>query len=340
MVKQFFFLLFCFIALQAKAQYKNLVFEGGGTRGIAFAGAAQVLEQKGILQNIEKIGGTSAGSIIGLMLSLGYSASEIYKIMVNLKIQHFNDGKGGIFGKYKRAKNKFGIHKGDAFANWLDSLVMQKTGNPLCTFYQLDSLRKNNKNFKDFYCTGTNLSMQRAEIFSLATTPHMPLKTAVRISSSIPFFYEPVLLDSAGKQPVKPIAGYNYQVYVDGGVTQNYPINIFDSCIYGGMPLFCDSIIHNKQTLGFKLDRNEQVKYFSSSLGIAPYKIKNFKDYAGSFVNYIMESMNRKPDLENEKGRTVYIGYGNILSQPRKMSLKEKKELFESGKNATLNFLH
>ena len=77
------------MALQANAQYKNLVFEGGGTRGIAFAGAAQVLEQKGILQNIEKIGGTSAGSIIGLMLSLGYSASEIYNIMVNLKIQHF-----------------------------------------------------------------------------------------------------------------------------------------------------------------------------------------------------------------------------------------------------------
>lgn len=340
MANKFFFVLIFFISLHTNAQYKNLVFEGGGVKGIAFAGAIQVLEQKGILQNIEKIGGTSAGAIIGLMLSLGYTGKEIYTIMVKLKIQHFNDGKGGIFGKYKRAKNKFGIHKGDAFTNWLDTLVIQKTGNPLLTFYQLDSLRKINTSFKDFYCVGTNLSKQQAEVFSFATTPQMPLKTAVRISSSIPFFYEPVLLDSAGRQPVKRIKGYNYQVYVDGGVTQNYPINFFDSCVHGGSPLFCDSIIHNMQTLGFKLDRKEQVEYFSTSLGISPYTIKNFKDYAISFVNFIMESMNRKRDLENEKGRTVYIGYGNILSQPRKMSLKEKNQLFESGKMATLNFLH
>ena len=47
--------------------FKNLVFEGGGVKGIAYAGAMKVLEKKGILKNIVRVGGTSAGAInVGL----------------------------------------------------------------------------------------------------------------------------------------------------------------------------------------------------------------------------------------------------------------------------------
>ena len=53
--------------------YKNLVLEGGGVRGLAYAGVFSVLEQKGIIQNIEKVGGSSAGSIAGMLLSIGYT---------------------------------------------------------------------------------------------------------------------------------------------------------------------------------------------------------------------------------------------------------------------------
>jgi NTE family protein len=327
-----------FFTLTSNAQYRNLVFQGGGVRGIAYAGAVQVLEQKNIIPQIENIGGTSAGSIIGLMLCLGYSSSEIYTIMIDLNIQHFNDGAGGIFGKYERTKKKFGLHKGDTFADWLENLVKQKTGIPLLNFYQLDSLRKTNSSFKSFYCVGTNLTKQRAEIFSLATTPNMPIKTAVRISSSIPFFYEPILLDSSGKEPVDPIKDYPYQVYVDGGITQNYPIDLFDSCVSGDVPLFCDNIIYNPHTLGFKLEREAQVNKYKTSTELAPYNIKSIKQYTDAFISFSLHSLNNKPGLENEKGRTVYISYGDISAKPRKLSKKEKDILFNNGKEATEDF--
>ena len=47
---------------QKRYNYKNLVLEGGGVRGLAYAGVFSVLEQKGIIQQIEKVGGSSGGS--------------------------------------------------------------------------------------------------------------------------------------------------------------------------------------------------------------------------------------------------------------------------------------
>ena len=34
--------------------FKNLVFEGGGVKGIAYVGAMEVLDREGILNNIER----------------------------------------------------------------------------------------------------------------------------------------------------------------------------------------------------------------------------------------------------------------------------------------------
>lgn len=41
--------------------YKNLVFKGGGIRGIAYVGVIEVLDENDILQQIERVAGTSAG---------------------------------------------------------------------------------------------------------------------------------------------------------------------------------------------------------------------------------------------------------------------------------------
>ena len=96
----------CFAFCQQKNNYKNLALEGGGVRGIAYAGVFKVLEQNGVLQNIEKIAGSSAGAIAGLMISVGYSAEDMDSILMELPVQQFNDGKGGVIGKYGRVKRK------------------------------------------------------------------------------------------------------------------------------------------------------------------------------------------------------------------------------------------
>ena len=289
--------------------YKNLVLEGGGVRGLAYAGVFSVLEQKGIIRNIEKVGGSSAGSIAGMLLSIGYNAAEIDSLMMELPLQKLKDGYGGLVGKYKRLKKDFGIFKGDAFEKWLQQLVAYKTGNLKLTFEELHQLHlKNNLLYKDLYCTGTNLSKQQLEIFSFETTPNMSLALAVRISGGVPLYFEPVALDNQLHKIKKSdtISFVNY--YVDGGMLSNYPISMFDTCERSGInPLFCDKVKFNSQTIGIKLERPQQIDSLNqNNTRIPAYNINKFSEYLSAFSNLLMETLSRKYLwLENEKDRTI-----------------------------------
>jgi NTE family protein len=321
--------------------YKNLVLEGGGVRGLAYAGVFSVLEQKGILQQIEKVGGSSAGSIAGMLVCIGYSAAEIDSLMMELPVQKFKDGYGGLVGKYKRLKTDFGIFKGDAFEKWLQQLVAHKTGNPKLTFDQLHRLHLTNSLYKDLYCTGTNLSKQQLEIFSYEATPGLPIALAVRISGGVPLYFEPVALDNQLHEIKKndTVSFVNY--YVDGGMLCNYPISMFDSCEDGGInPLFCDKVKFNDQTIGIKLERPQQIDSLNqNSIRIPTYDINKLSGYLAAFSNLLMETLSRKyPGLENEKGRTIYVSQGNISSIIKKTKQQDKLLLYENGVKAADNF--
>lgn len=314
--------------------------EGGGVRGLAYSGALEILEQKGILKNIDRVAGSSAGAIAGLMVSLGYNSKEIDSILQTLKIQEFNDGKY-IFGKIKRVKKEFGIYKGDEFEKWLGNLIEVKTGNASTTFEELHWLHLSDKSFKEFYCTGTNITLQRLEILSYKTWPGMKLSTAVHISGCIPFYFKPVPIDNMGNEVSVKDTLSNYNLYVDGGFLCNYPISIFDSCVDGSNPLTAERVIYNSQTLGLKLERGAQIKAFGeNNLSIAPYQISNMKQYTRAVMNLMMESINRKPGLANEKGRTIYISYGDISGKPQRISLSEKKLLHNNGVAAADKFFN
>ena len=315
--------------------------EGGGVRGLAYAGALEVLEQKNILKNVERVAGSSAGAIAGLMISLGYNSKEIDSILQTLKIQEFNDGKD-IFGKIRRIENEYGVYKGYKFETWLGHLILYKTGNANTTFLQLHQLHLQNNNFKDFYCTGTNISRQQLEILSWEKWPQMTLKTAVHISSCIPFYFKPVPIDSVGNEVSLKDTLSNYDLYVDGGMLCNYPINMFDSCTSADNPLTCGHVIYNPETLGLKLERGDQIKEFNQGkTEIAPYHIENMKQYISAVINLTMEKINREtPDLRNEKGRTIYISYEEISARVRKISPEEKKILYDNGVAAATKFFN
>lgn len=70
----------------------NLVFKGGGVLGAAYAGAITALEDHGELEGVKAIAGTSAGSLIALLLSLKYSAAEIKNIVFDTNFKDFKDG--------------------------------------------------------------------------------------------------------------------------------------------------------------------------------------------------------------------------------------------------------
>src|SRR5210317_1857755 len=61
--------------LQISNEGYDLVFSGGGAKGIAHIGALMELEKRGV--PYRRVVGTSSGSIMALMLASGYSADEM-----------------------------------------------------------------------------------------------------------------------------------------------------------------------------------------------------------------------------------------------------------------------
>lgn len=334
-------ILFALLPLFALAQppaYRNLVFEGGGIRGLAYAGALEVLEEKEVLRHIEKVGGTSAGAITAMIVSLGYTPQELDSILRSLKFEQFNDGGGSIPGGIRRIKKTYGWYRGEKYERWLGDLIERKTGRREISFSSLHQLALSNSKFKDLYCTGTNITRQRVEVFSFTTTPDMLVNTAVRISGSIPIYFKPVFIDSLGQVAKKPVRGAHYDIYVDGGLISNFPITLFDSCGCTCNPLTCKVQKFNPATLGLKLERPEQIEEFRHSTEIPPYQIQSFNQYLDAFSNLLMETLNRKGQLEEEKGRTIYISYGAMGSKIKKLKPEAKQLLFDNGRKAAKGF--
>ena len=92
--------------------FRNLVFEGGGVKGIAYVGATEVLEKKGILPSIARVGGTSAGAINALLVGLNYSPTETKQILSQLDFQSFLDDEWGVIRDTNRLLTDYGWYTG------------------------------------------------------------------------------------------------------------------------------------------------------------------------------------------------------------------------------------
>lgn len=318
------------------AQYKNLVFEGGGIRGISYAGAIKALEENGKLAGIERTAGSSVGALAALMVSLGYTAAEIDSLMVSLRLQSFNDGRYFFIGGQNRLRKRFGWYRGDKFEHWVERLVAAKTGDPYTSFAALAAAQQTNHAFKQFYCTGTDLSRQQAAVFGVETTPAMRLSTAVRISMSIPLYFEAVLLDDDYRRLRSVRDADNCHVWVDGGLLLNYPIGVFDSCPHTPRHVCCREGIANPYTLGLKLERPEQIGNYAKDSLLAPFKVTSLKAYIASFYNIAFETLNGAANLQAERGRTVYISTAHISPRIRRISPEQKKLLYQNGYEAVL----
>lgn len=66
-----------------------LVLQGGGAKGMAYAGVIEHLSDKGILKHIQRVSGTSAGALMGLPLAMGYNSDEINDIVHNGRFAQF-----------------------------------------------------------------------------------------------------------------------------------------------------------------------------------------------------------------------------------------------------------
>jgi NTE family protein len=306
---------------------KNLVFEGGGVRGISYAGAIGELERLGLLKDIEKVGGTSVGAITALTLSLGYTAKEIESIIGDTNPGKFNDGNFLLFGGPSRLRKHYGWYKGNKFLRWTEKLIEKKTGNGDITF-----MEHHMKNYRDLYVTGTSLNNQKVIVFSYETYPNMKVKDAIRISMSTPFFFQAVFIDSVGQVLPKRKAKVDYDIMVDGGFITNFPIHLFDTK---------DSInnrIANPNTLGFRMDSKDQLEYDKQGKGLAPVPVHSVVNFISAFFNFIMENMNRAELTPEDWARTVSISAERVGAKVKKVSPEDRKRLIENGRTAMLHY--
>lgn len=312
--------------------YENLVFEGAGIRGIAYSGVLSELEEHKILDDIVKVGGTSAGAITALMVSLGYTSSELLEIISDTKFQKFNDGEYMFIGGFSRMNSKYGWYKGDAFTEWLETIISDKTGHPEITFMELKT-----KGFKQLFVTGTCMNKQKLIVFSADTYPEMKVKDAVRISMSIPLYFEAVFIDSQGKVYDENDISKNLDVVVDGGIIGNFPIFMFDT-------IRLDSLnnqvrIPNYKTLGIRIDSDLQIKNDSLSKELVPLPIENMNDYLVAFYVLILENLNRISLIPEDWERTISVSSVGISPRIKKLSKEQKELLIKSGEKSTQVFL-
>jgi len=86
-------LFFLFFSLKTNAQNGNqklgLTLSGGGAKGLAHIGVLKVLEEEGITPHF--ISGTSMGSIVGGLYSIGYTAEDLEKLTGDIDwLEYFN----------------------------------------------------------------------------------------------------------------------------------------------------------------------------------------------------------------------------------------------------------
>lgn len=319
-------LLFSAIGLSAQTP-RNIVFEGAGIRGIAYCGALQKMEENNWLQNVQRVGGTSAGAVTALTVALGYNSKEIRQLISGTAFKKLNDGKFIFVGGINRVNKYFGWYRTKKTDEWLKKIIKAKTGNADITFRQLKE-----KGFKDLYVTGTCLNKQQLIIFSHETYPDMKIRDAVRISMSIPLYFEAAFIDAKGNTFYHPKNKEGLDVVVDGGITGNFPIRMFDSTKYIDNNTPVNEFVINKETIGLRIDTDEQInKDKNNENSLAPFDVNSLKEYLSAFYNIIMENLNRQTLTKDDWSRTISISNGDIAPRIRKMKKEEIELLINNG---------
>jgi NTE family protein len=279
--------------------FTNVVFEGGGVKGIAYGGALEVLEQQGILGEIDRVAGTSAGAITAVLVALRYTPAEVKSLLYNLDFSRFEDGRlGGLL----RLLRRYGYYKGDYYLGLMRCLVGAKTGNPRATFADLRRLQ-----MRDLHVFTTDLNRRQARELSFDKSPGFEVALAARMSGSFPLFFAAIRQDR--------------DVYVDGGVLRNYPIDAFDS--REGT---------NPATLGFVLE--------NTGMPPAGHPVNDLVQYSEALIESLLAVQTDAlatdpPDLE----RTAVLDDLGVSTLDFHLTAEQKDGLVDKGRQCTCDYL-
>ncbi len=291
----------------------GLVLSGGGAKGLAHIGVLKVLEEAGV--QVDYIGGSSMGAIIGGLYAAGYSAKELDSIFhvtnFNILIQDDIPRSAKTFYE-KEDTEKYaltlpfddfkvsfpsGLSKGQNIYNLVSRLTMHVS--EIKDFSNLPI---------PFFCVAADIETGEEVILDEGS-----LAKAVSASGAIPSLFSPVKI--------------NDRLLTDGGVANNYPV---EELKRRGAELIIgvdvqDSLI-DRENLKSVFDILAQINNFRT--------IEDMKDKKPLTDIYIKPDITDFSVLSFDKGEEIIeAGYEAALKKKeRLLALGQKQEPKEKKK--------
>ncbi|MDR1065972.1 MAG: patatin-like phospholipase family protein [Clostridiales bacterium] len=308
----------------------NAVFSGGGVKGVGFAGAVTAFENAGY--SFQSVAGVSVGAIVASLIAAGYSADELNKEVQKIEYTKFlRKGFFSGFGKIGKLINSsifYGLYKSDYFEHWLTKLLDAKgkrTFGDIKIPYPTDNVKYKFQAIA-MDITDENMLILPDDISKFGVDPDsFPIAKAVRMSMSLPLYFEPYTLK----------LNSHTHVIVDGGLLSSYPIWLFDSCQAPSIPTF-----------GFKVSdfTSPEAKHLEGQP-----KPGNFIKYSEAIISTLARAHDKRYISESpgDAQRSIVIpttvktssGVKKITTTYFKITSEESLALYNNGKKAAETFL-
>lgn len=301
--------------------YIDSVFQGGGVRGFAFLGALRCLDDAGI--RIRKVAGTSAGAITAAAIATKATSDDLENLIAPLDFSTFLTKKMSSF-IWNGSPNddldnmavmlanltlvgQRGQYSSDPFYQWMKNALKGK----LDTFKQPVTKgewhEKVDLKIVVSDITDGEMRVLPTDLKLYGLDPQkFEVAEAVRLSMSIPLFFEPGTL--AGR------------TIIDGGMLSNFPLWIFDTK-EGTRP--------NCPTIGFRLSKTAT-------------KVPEIKTAASVVSNMILTMMvarDKRYMRLHDQHRVINIETGSISETQFSLKIEEKETMYIQGYQATKKFL-
>ncbi|WP_150270720.1 patatin-like phospholipase family protein [Paenibacillus tepidiphilus] len=299
----------------------NAVFEGGGVKGVALAGAVEASEQAGVTFN--RVAGTSSGSIIASFLAAGYDGEAMSRVIQQTSFTSFLK-RGGLYrtalvGPALRVLIKKGLYSGEALENWVRCILRQKG---IVTF---GDLPKGKLSIIASDITNGRIVVLPNDLEDYGIAPgSFEVARAVRMSCSIPFFFDPVMLRLSGPAAAGRSFTEQFVYLVDGGMLSNFPLWLFDEKEHG-----FPNPAHRTPTVGYQL---------IGKIDPEPHRITGPISMLQAMVGTMLSAHDERY-IETEKFvRTVKIPTLGISTTQFHLSADKSDELYAAGFEAGAEF--
>jgi NTE family protein len=311
------------------SQFADLVFEGGGVKGIGLAGAFAALEQRGFEH--KSVAGTSAGAITAALVAAGYRSAELDRILLEVPFAKFKDtsweDRVPLIGRVAGLLLERGIYEGRYFQDWISGLLEAKG---VTRFGQLvDESAEEEKNRWRLRVIASDVTHRRMLVLPndaahLGIEPdELEIAYAVRMSMSIPVFFEPVVHRN-------PRTGEDHLI-VDGGMLSNFPVWLFD----------CEGRDPKWPTFGLMLVEPDPKVPIGHRLADENHGAErgSVLDYFKSLASTMMAAHDRLYIEKATYARTIPIPTLGVGTTEFDITPARVKALYDSGHAAAASFL-